>query len=89
MVGLMSNIDKDIANRVITFEHLNHLANRPLYELSSAPSPNEDYPFALKDPCSEYKKAIPRQWEKLFIDRFRDFRGQYLDISPEGQEVIL
>jgi hypothetical protein len=60
MVSLMSNINKDVANRVIAFEHLNHLLNRLLYKIFAILSPDKGYPFALKDPRFEYKKAISR-----------------------------
>lgn len=86
MVSLRSNIDKDLANKVTTFEHLNHLPTRDRH-LPPIPT----FPFAPTDSLcrSRYKKPIPRQWEDKLSGTFGDFRGQYPDIAPIGEEVKL
>ena len=90
MVGLMSNIDVNLANRAITLEHLNHLPHDE--PPSSTPGPYDEYPSAPDANTFKtaiYKDAVPAHWEELLVGAFGDFRGRYPDIALDGEEVRL
>ena len=86
MVSLMSNIDMDLANKVITLEHLNHLPQRaPLYTSSSETGPKEDYPLPPNDDRMEYKGKIVPEWLKV-LQHF--FRVQQEEFPVKGNIVL-
>jgi hypothetical protein len=90
MVGLMSNIDANLANRVITLEYLYHLPHDE--PPPSAPGPYNKYPSAPNAnsfKTAVYKDAVPAHWEELLVGAFGAFRGRYPEITPDGEEVKL
>lgn len=89
MVSLMSNIDKDLSNRVITMEFLNHLPNRDPTAHSETADPRADYPFAPSDPAAEIRGRVPVNWERLLFEFFGDYRGSYPEIAALGEEVVM
>lgn len=88
MVSLMSNIDKDLSNRATTMEYLNHLPNRDPIAHSETANPHSEYPFAPSDSHAVLNGRIPASWEKLLTDLFGQFRGEFPDISSDGEEVV-
>lgn len=74
----MSNIDTDLANKVIIMEHLNHLPpQEPLYQVSHLPRYNETYPLPPTDERLKYKYSIPTDWLRLLRSRFQAHAAHY------------
>jgi hypothetical protein len=87
MVGLMSNMDANLANKVITAEHLNHLPPTDLlYTPSSLPKHDEPFPFAAGERM-EYRKKPPSDVLKALRHRFRAARLIYS--VKEGDDLVL
>ncbi len=86
----MSNIDTNIANRVVTLEHLNLLPHTEPYTFDS--DPDFEYPSAPNPKIFKaaiYNHPVPAQWEEILKVRFGDFRRTYPHIRPDGEEVTL
>jgi hypothetical protein len=87
IVELMLNIDANLANKVITAEHLNHLPPTDLlYTPSSLPKHDEPYPFAASERI-EYRKKPPSDVLKALRHRFRAARLTYP--VKEGDDLVL
>ena len=77
MVSLMSNIDMNLANRVVTLEHLNHLIPENRLTLpTSLPAYNAKYPLPPMDPRMQLPSGtLTPIMLKVLI--FRDYKDRF------------
>jgi hypothetical protein len=85
LVPLMSNIDMNIANRMITIEHLNHLPRPGFLKEPQQRDLSEgaDYPFAS---CPGNRSLLTPYMLQLLQIRFRAYTDQW-PILPTGKHL--
>jgi hypothetical protein len=83
-VSLMSNIDMDLANRVLTMENLNHLPTRPpLHETTVFPDRKQRYPQPPVDARLMVKLKIQPDWLNFLKSLYKTDKQRF-PITPDN-----